>query len=140
MMRCAVSGLVPGGGVAVTGSSFAVSDGHYRPSRNHCTNFDDNSDNPKYVNPDCKSLIMTLSDGTGHEYFGAGTRQTPDGTFANTIDFWVDPGQGQMATWYVDSTGLPGPTMKPSAGPAGPSTRRFSHVGADYIRHPLRDH
>ena len=82
MMKWALIGLVAVATFAVTGSSFAVSDGHYRPSRNHCTNFDDNSDNPKYVNPDCKSLIMTLSDGTGHEYFGAGTRQTPDGTFA----------------------------------------------------------
>jgi len=113
------------------GNSFAVSDGHYRPDRNHCTNADDNSDTPKYVNPDCKSLIYTLSDGTGHEYFGAGARQTPDGTYANTIDFWFDPGQGQMATWYVDSAGLHGPKMVPSAGPGDPSTGLFIYFGAD---------
>jgi hypothetical protein len=131
MMKRALIGLVCLATFAGLGNSFAVSDGHYRPHRNHCTNFDDNSDTPKYVNPNCKSLIYTLSDGTGHEYFGAGARQTPDGTFANTIDFWVDPGQGQMATWYVDSAGLHGPKMVPSAGPGDPSTGLFIYFGAD---------
>src|ERR1044071_4191237 len=118
MMKRALVGMMWLVTFAAFGNSFAVSDGHYRPDRNHCTTTDDNSDAPKYVNPDCKSLIFTLSDGTGHECCGAGARQTPDGTFANTIDFWVDPGQGQMATWYVDSKGLHGPTMLPSKGPS----------------------
>ena len=116
---------------AAFGNAFAVSDGHYRPNRNHCKGADDNSDNPKYTDPNCKALIFTLSDGTGHEYFGAGGRQTPDGTSLNTIDFWVDPGQGQMATWYVDSSGLHGPTMTPSKGPGDPSTGLFLYFGAD---------
>jgi hypothetical protein len=83
------------------------------------------------VNPNCKSLIVTLSDGTGHEYIGAGTRQTPDGTFANTVDFWVDPGNGQKATWYVDSKGLHGPTMVPGNTKTDPSTGLFLYFGAD---------
>lgn len=116
---------------AITGNSFAVSDGHYRPERNHCRLSDDNSDAPHYVNPNCKSLIMTLSDGTGHEYFGMGSRQTPDGTFANTVDFWVDPGQGQMATWYVDSKGVHGPKMLPSKRGGNPATGMFIYFGAD---------
>jgi hypothetical protein len=131
MMKRALVGLVCLVTFAGIGNSFAVSDGHYSPSRNHCTGSDNNAEKPKYVNPDCKSLIYTLSDGTGHEYFGAGARQTPDGTFANTIDFWVDPGQGQMATWYVDQGGLHGPTMAPSAGPGDPSTGLFIYFGAD---------
>src|SRR5579864_3843294 len=116
---------------AITGNSFAVSDGHYRYSRNHCTGSDNNSDRPNYTNPKCKNLIMTLSDGTGHEYLGMGSRQTANGTFANTVDFWVDPGQGQMATWYVDAKGLHGPTMVPSAGPGNPATGLFLYFGAD---------
>ncbi len=131
MLKRALIGLVCLATFAGVGNAFAVSDGHYRPDRNHCTNADNNSDTPKYVNPNCKNLIMTLSDGTGHEYFGAGGRQTPDGTTVNTVDFWVDPGQGQMATWYVDSSGLHGPTMKPSAGPGDPSTGLFIYFGAD---------
>jgi hypothetical protein len=130
-MRRALVGLVCLATFAGIGNSFAVSDGHYRYSRNHCTGSDNNSDNPNYVNPNCKSLIFTLSDGTGHEYFGAGARQTPNGTYANTIDFWVDPGQGQMATWYVDSKGLHGPTVVPSASKADPSTGLFLYFGAD---------
>jgi hypothetical protein len=131
MMKRALVALVCLVTFAGVGNSFAVSDGHYRPERNHCTNSDDNSETPKYVNPDCKSLIYTLSDGTGHEYFGAGARQTPDGTYANTIDFWVDPGQGQMATWYVDSSGLHGPSVVPSTSKADPSTGLFVYFGAD---------
>ena len=131
MMKRALVGMVCLVTFAAFGTSHAVSDGHYRPDRNHCTTADDNSDNAKYVNPDCKSLIFTISDGTGHEYIGAGTRQTPDGTFANTMDFWVDPGQGQMTTWYVDSSGLHGPTMLPSKGPGDPSTGLFVYFGAD---------
>ena len=131
MLKRTLVGLVCLVTVAGVGNSFAVSDGHYRPSRNHCANTDDNSDAPKYVNPDCKSLIWTLSDGTGHEYLGAGTRQTPDGTFANTMDFWFDPGNGQKATWYVDSTGFHGPTMVPGDTHTDPSTGLFIYFGAD---------
>jgi len=131
MMKRALVGLVCLVTFAGVGNAFAVSDGHYRPNRNHCTGSDDNSDNPTYTNPDCKSLIVTLSDGMGHEYFGAGARQTPEGTPANTVDFWIDPGQGQKTTWYVDSSGLHGPTTVPSDSKADPSTGLFLYFGAD---------
>jgi hypothetical protein len=131
MMKRALVGLVCLATFAGIGNSFAVSDGHYRTSRNHCAGSDNNSDKPAYTNPKCKSLIMTLTDGTGHEYFGAGGRQTPDHTTVNTIDFWVDPGQGQMATWFVDKAGLHGPKMLPSASKANPGTGFFLYFGAD---------
>jgi hypothetical protein len=117
--------------LAGSGASFAVSDGNYRTSRNHCTGSDNNSDNPKYVNPNCKSLIMTLTDKTGHEYIGAGTRQTPDGTNANTLDVWFDPGQGTKTTWTIDKGGLHGPTMTPSPSKGNPATGLFLYFGAD---------
>ena len=136
-MKRALVGLVCLVVFAGMGSSFAVSDGHYRPSRNHCKNTDENSltadgqPNGKYVNPDCKSLIWTLSDGTGHEYLGAGTRQTPDGTYANTIDFWFDPGNGQKAIWSVGQNGMTPPTIVPGDTHTDPSTGLFIYFGAD---------
>jgi len=53
--------------LAATSSVFAVSDGHYDYSRNHCTGSDNNSDRPTYANPNCHSLWVSISDYSGHE-------------------------------------------------------------------------
>src|ERR1041384_7216201 len=118
--------------LASTGTSFAVSDGHYRPARNHCTGSDDNSDNSSYVNPSCKTLIMTLSDFGGHAYIGAGIPQPADGNFAGAMDFWVDPGNGQKATWSLSQDGFGAPAMTASDEPAAnPTTGLRLYFGAD---------
>ena len=82
--------------VAGIGSAFAVSDGHYSPARQHCSGAADNGG--AGVEEGCYSSIIALFDGTGHEYVGAGGRQTVH-AFINTFDVWIDPGAGTKYTW-----------------------------------------
>jgi hypothetical protein len=110
-------------------SSFAVSDGHYDYRRNHCSGAADNTDKPE-AEPGCYTLIATISDGTGHEYIGAGIRQTPEHTRANTVDLWIDGGFGRKTIITFDASG--GHHMKRVPGtPIGPSTGLRVYFGAD---------
>ena len=79
--RVAVGGLVAallvlGTGVAVAG----VSGGNYSPARQHCTGDADDTDHPQDVEPGCRNLIGSVSDGNGNGEVNVGTQQTPDGT------------------------------------------------------------
>jgi hypothetical protein len=62
-------------GVAVAG----VSDGNYRPDRQHCSPHADDSNHPDRVQQGCQNFTVNLSDGSGHEPFRIGTQQTADG-------------------------------------------------------------
>lgn len=119
--------------LAVLGASsvvFAVSDGHYDPARQHCLGSDNNSDRPDYANPECHSLWFSLSDGSGHEYFGVGPRMTPEGQFPNTVDVWIDLGLGTQKRYWIDRSGIHGPVKVP-----GTPTRKWTglrlYFGAD---------
>lgn len=79
--------MVAGAGVAVAG----VSDGNYRPAKQHCTGGADDSDQPQRVEPGCQNLTANVSDGAGHEAFFAGTQQTADGQNANDVVHGGDP-------------------------------------------------
>ena len=85
--------------VAGAGAAFAgVSDGNYRPSKQHCTGGAEDSDHPDHVEPGCQSLTGNASDGSGHEAFFAGTQQTADGQNAQQIVHGGDPGSIDPAT------------------------------------------
>ena len=116
-----------------SGASFAVSDGHYSYRLNDCTGSADNANSPTSTQSQCKSLIFTVFDGNGHEYFGAGIPQTADGTPANAIDFWADPGLGQDLSWTLsESGGISNVVVAPSTQPAADPTSGLTlYFGAD---------
>jgi hypothetical protein len=124
-------------GTAVTvvgaGTSYAISDGHYRFWKNHCKGSDLNSNRPNYVNPQCTALIFTISDYGGHEYFGAGIPEAPNNKEPSTIDFWADPGQGQDLSWSLTPGGhISGVTISPSKqAKADPASGLRLYFGAD---------
>ncbi len=120
-------GLVVLAGTTITS---AVSDGHYAPQYAHCKGSDDNSDNPTYANPQCHSLWISITDSVGHEYFGVGPRQTPDGTAPNTVDVWFDPGSGVKYAFVIDDGGISGPAQAPGTA-ADPSTGLHLRFQAD---------
>jgi len=126
-MLVALLGLAVAAGA---GGSFAVSDGHYDPARQHCLGSDNNSDRPTYANPECHSLWISITDVSGHEYFGAGPRMTPDRTAPNTVDVWVDLGQGTQSRFWIDKAGIHGPKSVPGT-PAAPATGLRLYFGAD---------
>lgn len=122
IVGCAVVVLGPGT-VFGAGRAFAVSDGHYRYFRNDCTGYDFSSANPGYVDPNCTGLILSISDYNGHEYFGMGIPETSNGTAANAVDFWADPGQGQDISWTLsESGGISNVDIEPSTQPAADPT------------------
>lgn len=115
--------------------ALAVSDGNYSPAKQHCAGSDNNSDRPRYANPSCHNLIFSISDGGGHEYFGFGTYQTPEGVPPPYLDlsplplslnahagsFWFDDGSRGCQMFYVDTplagSGSPPPIDRgPNAG------------------------
>ena len=116
--------------LGTTSAVFAVSDGHYDYSRQHCLGSDNNSDNPTYANPECHSLWISLSDGSGHEYFGVGPRMTADRHAPNTVDVWIDLGLGMQKRYWIDKAGIHGPTKV-----AGTAAHRLTglrlYFGAD---------
>jgi hypothetical protein len=115
------------------GRSFAVSDGHYRYWENGCSGSADNSTSPTSTQPGCKNLIFTVFDDGGHEYFGAGIPQTADGTAANEMDFWADPGLGKDVSWTLSASGgLSGVSIGASTQPAAnPASGLKVYFGAD---------
>jgi hypothetical protein len=80
------------GSAAVAG----VSDGNYRPTRQHCTGHADDADAPERVEEGCQSATLYMRDGTGAELVRVGTQQTADGET-------VDP-QPQVTTGMIDPT------------------------------------
>jgi len=116
-----------------SGTSFAVSDGHYSYFLNDCTGSADNATSPTSTQSQCKNLIFTMFDGNGHEYFGAGIPQTADGTPADAIDFWADPGLGQDLSWTLsESGGISNVVIAPSTQPAADPTSGLTlYFGAD---------
>ncbi|MBV8960657.1 MAG: hypothetical protein JO087_18000, partial [Actinobacteria bacterium] len=78
--RAAVVGMVAALLLTVgAGAAFAVTDGNYQSSKQHCEGNADNSDAPKRVDPGCKSLIISLADGNQHDFTWFGLQQTADG-------------------------------------------------------------
>jgi hypothetical protein len=116
--------------LAAAGGSFGVSDGHYDYARQHCRGSDNASDKPKYTNPSCHSLWVSLSDYSGHEYLGVGPRQTADGTAPNTVDVWIDMGRGAQTRYWFDRAGRHGPKYVKGT-PAKPFTGLRVYFGAD---------
>jgi hypothetical protein len=117
------------------GAARAVSSGYYSPARQHCSTgadiFDNGGDHT--AEPGCKNFIFTISDGNGHEYFGVGTRQTPDGTTVNTLDVWIDAGTGKTISWTVSRSGVSKPTITASQEPQAQKipTSLHLYMGAD---------
>jgi len=120
------------GCVVLAGSTavFAVSDGHYDYTRQHCNGADENSSNSTFANPECHSLWISISDFSGHEYFGVGPRQTPDGVAPNTVDVWIDLGRGTQLRYWIDRKGIHGPT-KHAGTKAKPLQGLRLYFGAD---------
>jgi hypothetical protein len=114
-----------------TGSSFAVSDGHYDSARQHCSGAADNSDHPTRVEPNCKNFIFSISDVSGHQYVEIAIPQTADGEFANTLQASIDPGKGQRLTFAVSQDGITPPAVVPSAAVSDPSSGLRVYFGAD---------
>ena len=89
--RTATIGLLAAITVLSTGVALAgVSDGNYRPERMHCTGDADDADTPDRVEPDCRNLIGSLSDGNGNGEVNVGTRQTADGTSVDPTNPNID--------------------------------------------------
>lgn len=113
--------------LAGVGSAFAMSDGHYDYKRMHCSGA---ADTGSAAEPGCYTVISTVSDGTGHEYFGAGIRQTKEGEFANTADIWIDLGTGTKSVWTLNKDGISGPAAELGS-LADPTTGLFAYFGGD---------
>ena len=79
--------ILSGAGAAVAG----VSDGGYRPARQHCSGHADDTDRGATTEDGCRSAILSVSDGKGNEPVWTGTQQTPDGTQVHQADTHADP-------------------------------------------------
>src|SRR5205807_2700165 len=91
---CAVMvGLV----LATAGVVAAVSDGNYDSGRQHCTPNADNYTTSGTAEPGCRSLNISVSDGSGQEWASAGTQQTPDGTTVHQAQADTDTGGSPAA-------------------------------------------
>jgi hypothetical protein len=120
----AVSGMV-------SGSALAVSDGNYDYRKNGCSSHAHNSDKPKYTETHCHFTTVIVYDGSGHQYFGIGLLQTPDGTTAHGGEYWFDAGTG---TRYIQPFDVKGPgTMQAqkSKSTAHPETGLHVYFGMD---------
>ncbi|MEY2403762.1 MAG: hypothetical protein QOD38_1313 [Acidimicrobiaceae bacterium] len=79
--------VVMSAGVALAG----VSDGNYRPSRQHCSGHADDANQPDRVQKGCQSATLNVNDGQRHEPFRIGTQQTADGESAGAPTTSGDP-------------------------------------------------
>jgi hypothetical protein len=126
--------LIAAAALAMFGSSaFAVSDGQYSYSKQHCSGAADNAEHPNRVEDGCHVVTVTLADGSGHEYAGWGLQQTADGDFPHENHIWFDPGQGAKYVWTFDpQSGSfdPQPSVEPGT-LAAPTTGLFAYFGMD---------
>ena len=82
-----------------TATAFAVSDGNYDPERQHCSPGANDTVNGDTAEEGCKSAIVVVGDGSGHEYAGFGTDQTAEGeTVGPPGAPWVSPTGGDPAS------------------------------------------
>jgi hypothetical protein len=105
-------------------TAFGVSDGNYDPARMHCSGRAERAIEPDYVEDGCHNFTVTISDVSGHEYFGFGTPQTkvgeqgsipeilPFGIGGNVheIEWWYDLGDG--CTRFSEDFAAPGPPVQ----------------------------
>jgi hypothetical protein len=122
---------------ASLGAAFGVSDGNYSYNSMHCSGGADNYDKPA-AEEGCYTVILTLSDLSGHEYLGAGVRQAASGSFQNTLDVWVDP-DGIKRTVTFSPSGV---TMQPpeaSTLPHPETGLRLYFGGDDNLNHGEHD-
>ena len=128
VMRSTLAALIL---FAASSATAGVSDGYYDPERMHCTGSSLITGAGEV--PGCYSVIIELADGSGHGYFGAGSRQVDlDQQPAQTFDVWIDPGLGVRYTYTVSRSpaGITGPQMTPST-LAQPQQGLFVFFGAD---------
>lgn len=101
--RIAIGGLLAAICVLSTGVALAgVSDGNYQPERMHCTGHADDWNTRDQVEPECRNLIGSMSDGNGNGEVNAGTRQTADGTPVDP----TNPNNDTDPTGFDPATGL----------------------------------
>ncbi|MCA1831610.1 MAG: hypothetical protein ABR548_11645 [Actinomycetota bacterium] len=121
--------------VAVTGlfagqAAHAISDGNYDPAKQGCTGAADNYNHGETTEEGCHNIALVVYDGTGHEYFGMGTFQTPEGEFVHAGEYWYDLGDGTRTSQRFDENGPQDPVT--TAGTeAHPETGIHIYFGAD---------
>jgi hypothetical protein len=138
-MRKILLGLALLGTVFAAGAAHAVSDGNYSYSMNGCSGHANDSDHPTYTEQHCHNIAVVVYDGSGHQYFGIGMLQTPDGTPIHDGEWWADLGDGTRTTQHFD-IGLPNGdppsaddpvTSADGATPAHPETGIHVYFGVD---------
>lgn len=77
------------------GAALAVSDGNYDPAKQGCSGSADNSESPDRVEPGCRSIQITVSDGS-NTYVSGGTQQTPDHTNVHEATGTAGPCTGTL--------------------------------------------
>lgn len=80
-------GLASGVGVAFAG----VSDGNYRPERQHCSGNADATEREDTAEPGCQNFTVTVRDGNDHEAVRAGLPQLKNGEQPNPASATVEP-------------------------------------------------
>lgn len=130
MRRTGLIVLVAAAAVAAAAvTAQAVSDGNYDPARQHCSGAANNYTNPA-AEEGCHNTALILSDGSGHEYAGAGIPQTADGDLPNALEVWADPGQGTRVDERIDEGGPGEPVTSPGSA-ADPASGVHFYFGAD---------
>jgi hypothetical protein len=117
--------------LVASAATAGVSDGYYDPELMGCTDY--SLTTGAGVTPGCYQVVMAVGDGSGHRYFGAGSRQVDlDEQPLQTFDVWIDPGLGVRYTYTVSRSpaGITGPQMTPST-PAHPEQGVYVFFGAD---------
>ena len=72
--------------LGVSGVALAVSDGNYDYEKQHCPGNAQDSDNPDRVDPGCRSVSLSVSDSSGHEWASTGILQSADGSEPQELD------------------------------------------------------
>jgi len=134
--RIKALGMLAAAGVMLaSANAHAVSDGNYSYKFQHCSGYADNVERDNYAEDGCHNFTMTVSDLSGHEYFGIGFAQTVDhekgvipdvlpfgiGANLHRFEMWWDIGKGchrvvtDLATPSTPPTHGPCPWMNPAA-------------------------